>query len=122
MSKDVANAFSEVEPYLDVPESSGECFEAYQDEVQLLVCSRINSLSPNARHILELLSEGWSNKSIAWQLSVSEATIKAHVTTIMRVLGCSNRTQAALIALFSSQARFNQARTQIGKIAFQRRR
>lgn len=121
MNKDVANVFSEVEPYLDVPESSGDSFEAYQDEVQRRVCSRINSLTPNARHILELLSEGMSNKSIAWKLSVSEAAIKAHVTTIMRALGCSNRTQAALIALFCSRARYNQARTHIGKIAFQRR-
>ncbi|TBR71685.1 MAG: response regulator transcription factor, partial [Burkholderiaceae bacterium] len=38
------------------------------------------------------------NKQIAWELSVSEATIKAHMTAIMRKLGVNNRTQVALAA------------------------
>jgi DNA-binding NarL/FixJ family response regulator len=35
---------------------------------------------------------------MAWEMGVSEATIKAHMTAVMRKLGVNNRTQAALIA------------------------
>ncbi|KAB7774977.1 LuxR C-terminal-related transcriptional regulator, partial [Xanthomonas sp. LMG 12460] len=38
------------------------------------------------------------NKQIAYDLGVSEATIKAHVTAILRKLGVTNRTQAVLLA------------------------
>jgi DNA-binding NarL/FixJ family response regulator len=38
------------------------------------------------------------NKQIAYDLGVSEATVKAHMTAILRKLGASNRTQAVLLA------------------------
>jgi DNA-binding NarL/FixJ family response regulator len=45
-----------------------------------------------------MLGEGLLNKQIGYELGVSEATIKAHMTAILRKLGASNRTQAVLIA------------------------
>ena len=45
-----------------------------------------------------MLGEGRLNKQIAWDLGVSEATIKAHVTAVLRKLGVNNRTQAVLMA------------------------
>ena len=48
--------------------------------------------------LLQMLGEGRLNKQIAWDLGVSEATIKAHMTAILRKLGASNRTQAVLLA------------------------
>ena len=48
--------------------------------------------------MLQMLGEGLLNKQIAFELNVSEATIKAHMTAILRKLGASNRTQAVLIA------------------------
>ncbi len=45
-----------------------------------------------------MMSKGLLNKQIAYELSVSEATIKAHVTAIMNKLGVNNRTQAVLAA------------------------
>ena len=45
-----------------------------------------------------MISEGQLNKQIAYDLNVSEATVKAHMTAIMRKLGVSNRTQVALMA------------------------
>ena len=45
-----------------------------------------------------MMSQGLLNKQIAFDLGVSEATIKAHVTAIMNKLGVSNRTQAVLAA------------------------
>jgi DNA-binding NarL/FixJ family response regulator len=45
-----------------------------------------------------MLSSGLLNKQIAWELGVSEATIKAHMTAIMQKLGATNRTQAVVLA------------------------
>ena len=44
------------------------------------------------------MSDGLLNKQIAFELSIAEATVKAHVTAIMRKLGVQNRTQAVLVA------------------------
>ena len=44
-----------------------------------------------------MVCDGLLNKQIAWELSVSEATIKAHVTAIFRKLGVRTRTQAAML-------------------------
>jgi DNA-binding NarL/FixJ family response regulator len=46
--------------------------------------------------VLELLSEGASNKAIAQKLGLSEHTVKIHLTTIFKALGVNNRTEAAL--------------------------
>ena len=43
-----------------------------------------------------MLGEGLLNKQIAFQLGVSEATIKAHVTAVLRKMNVNNRTQAVL--------------------------
>ena len=45
-----------------------------------------------------MIAEGLLNKQIAYDLGVSEATVKAHMTAIMRKLGVNNRTQVALAA------------------------
>jgi DNA-binding NarL/FixJ family response regulator len=59
--------------------------------------ARIAALSPQQRRILNLICEGKANKQIAWELSLAEATVKAHVTASLRRLGVRNRTQAALL-------------------------
>jgi DNA-binding NarL/FixJ family response regulator len=43
-----------------------------------------------------MLSEGLLNKQIAYELSITEATVKAHVTEIFKKLGVQSRTQAVL--------------------------
>lgn len=60
--------------------------------------SRIAELTPQQFRVLGMIAEGQLNKQIAYELSVSEATVKAHMTAIMRKLGCHNRTQVALAA------------------------
>ena len=55
------------------------------------------SLTPQQFRVLTMVCEGLLNKQIAYQLSVSEATVKAHVTAIFRELGVRTRTQAALL-------------------------
>ena len=58
----------------------------------------LSSLTPQQARILEFMSDGLLNKQIAYELSIAEATVKAHVTAIMRKLGVHNRTQAVLVA------------------------
>ena len=60
--------------------------------------ARIATLTPQQRHVLELVCLGKHNKEIATDLHVTEATIKAHVTQILHKLGVRSRTQAALLA------------------------
>jgi DNA-binding NarL/FixJ family response regulator len=55
------------------------------------------SLTPQQFRVLAMVCDGLLNKQIAWELSVSEATIKAHVTAIFRKLGVRTRTQAAML-------------------------
>lgn len=58
----------------------------------------LSTLTAQQTRILDLISEGLLNKQIAHELSIAEATVKAHVTAIMRKLGVNNRTQAVLVA------------------------
>jgi DNA-binding NarL/FixJ family response regulator len=60
--------------------------------------AQIATLTPQQFRVMTMIAEGLLNKQIAWELGVSEATIKAHMTAIMRKLGVNNRTQVALIA------------------------
>ena len=55
------------------------------------------SLTPQQFRVLTMVCEGLLNKQIAFELNVSEATIKAHVTAIFRKLNVRTRTQAALL-------------------------
>ncbi|NSX53315.1 response regulator transcription factor [Parasulfitobacter algicola] len=65
--------------------------------------ARLSSLTAQQARILQLICEGKLNKQIAYDLSIAETTVKAHVTAIMRKLGVQSRTQAVLIA---QEARF----------------
>lgn len=65
--------------------------------------ARLASLTNQQARILHLICEGKLNKQIAYDLSIAETTVKAHVTAIMRKLGVQSRTQAVLIA---QEARF----------------
>lgn len=57
------------------------------------------SLTEREREILGLVAKGWSNRQIADELVISERTARTHVSNVLRKLGLSSRTQAALVAL-----------------------
>jgi DNA-binding NarL/FixJ family response regulator len=59
---------------------------------------KVSQLSPQQLRVLMSLANGPSNKAIAHDLGVTEATVKAHMTIILRKLGLERRTQAALLA------------------------
>ena len=65
---------------------------------------RLGLLTRQQAKILQLICEGMLNKQIAYELSIAETTVKAHVTAIMRKLGVQSRTQAVLIAREASFA------------------
>ncbi|CAM3851116.1 response regulator [Vibrio aquimaris] len=58
---------------------------------------KIAALTPQQYRVLTMLSDGLLNKQIAYELNVSEATIKAHMTAIFRKLNVKNRTQAVIL-------------------------
>lgn len=68
-----------------------------RDENSDLV-ARLASLTPQQVRVLMMLSEGLLNKQIAYELTVSEATVKAHVSAILQKLGVESRTQAVIAA------------------------
>jgi DNA-binding NarL/FixJ family response regulator len=57
------------------------------------------ALSPREGEVLRMLAEGLGNKEIAWQLGISEHTVKFHVASIFAKLGVSSRTEAVTIAI-----------------------
>jgi DNA-binding NarL/FixJ family response regulator len=60
--------------------------------------ARMATLTPQQVRVLMMLSEGLLNKQIAFQLGVSEATVKAHVSAILQKLAVESRTQAVIAA------------------------
>jgi DNA-binding NarL/FixJ family response regulator len=84
---------------------------ASADAETAAVLARLATLTPQQVRVLMMLSEGLLNKQIAYELGVSEATVKAHVSAILQKLGVESRTQAVIAA----------AKIEIGQITEDRR-
>lgn len=75
-----------------------ESFQANQESnVNGDIAERVASLTQQQYRILMMFAQGLLNKQIAYDLNVSEATIKAHATAIFRKLDVRNRTQAVIV-------------------------
>jgi DNA-binding NarL/FixJ family response regulator len=74
--------------------------------------ARLATLTPQQVRVLMMLSEGLLNKQIAYELSVSEATVKAHVSAILQKLGVDSRTQAVIAAAKIELGQWPQVTTQ----------
>jgi DNA-binding NarL/FixJ family response regulator len=72
--------------------------EGGSDAETAALLGRLATLTPQQVRVLMMLSEGMLNKQIAYELSVSEATVKAHVSAILQKLGVESRTQAVIAA------------------------
>ena len=68
------------------------------DAESAAMIARLSSLTPQQVRVLMMLSGGLLNKQIAYELGVSEATVKAHVSAILQKLGVDSRTQAVIAA------------------------
>ena len=71
---------------------------AGSDAETAALMARMATLTPQQVRVLMMLSEGLLNKQIAYELGVSEATVKAHVSAILQKLGVESRTQAVIAA------------------------
>ena len=74
--------------------------------------ARLATLTPQQVRVLMMLSEGMLNKQIAYELTVSEATVKAHVSAILQKLGVDSRTQAVIAAAKIELGQWPQAASQ----------
>jgi DNA-binding NarL/FixJ family response regulator len=83
---------------LVMPAGQGQDAEPAADAAALDVAQRLAQLTPQQFRVFGLLCSGRVNKQIAYELQITEATVKAHMTAILRKLGAANRTQAALLA------------------------
>lgn len=59
----------------------------------------ISTLTPQQKRVLDCVGEGLSNAAIADRVGIVVSTVKGHICAVFDRLGCSNRTEAALIAL-----------------------
>lgn len=75
-----------------------EVLQRGDDPADLDLAARVAQLTPQQYKVLYYLTEGWLNKQIAYDLDISEATVKAHMTAIFRKLGVHNRTQVVIAA------------------------
>lgn len=81
------------------PSVSLAAARAHSNAQSQTVYARLDLLTHRQRDVLALVGEGRSNKDIADALGISEGTVKVHVGAILKALGTTNRTQAALIAI-----------------------
>lgn len=96
---DMARAIQQVldgEVWLPASAMSAQPTHLAPDEAD--IAKRLRDLTPQQFRVLMMLADGLLNKQIAYELGVSEATIKAHMTAILKKLGASNRTQAVVAA------------------------
>ncbi|ETX14232.1 LuxR family transcriptional regulator [Roseivivax halodurans JCM 10272] len=61
------------------------------------ISQRILQLTPQQSRVMRLICAGKQNKQIAYEMNLAEATVKAHITVLLRRLGVQNRTQAAVL-------------------------
>jgi DNA-binding NarL/FixJ family response regulator len=78
------------------------------DDEQTALIRRLSTLTPQQIRVLMMLSDGLMNKQIAYELSISEATVKAHVSSILQKLDVDSRTQAVIAASRIEQGQFEQ--------------
>jgi DNA-binding NarL/FixJ family response regulator len=64
---------------------------------QLDIAAKVAELTPKQFQVLNFLQDGQLNKQIAFEMDVTEATVKAHISAIFKKLGVNTRTQAALL-------------------------
>lgn len=61
-------------------------------------CGAAKTLTNRQNQVLNLVAQGLSNKQIAYEMGVSEATVKLHINALLRSVGATNRTQAVIMA------------------------
>jgi DNA-binding NarL/FixJ family response regulator len=89
-----------------VPDIAAEAAAAGGSDDSALL-RRLATLTPQQVRVLMMLSDGLMNKQIAYELSISEATVKAHVSAILQKLDVDSRTQAVIAASRIEKGQFD---------------
>ncbi|MBO0664533.1 response regulator transcription factor [Jiella sp. MQZ9-1] len=76
---------------------AGVSLDASGDPEIGALITRMKTLTPQQTRVLSMLGRGLLNKQIAYELGVSEPTIKAHVSAVLLKLGVDSRTQAVIL-------------------------
>lgn len=96
-SADMAEAIKSIlQGQIWLPEGLKAQIEQVSEE-DVSVAQKIAELTPKQFQVLRLLQHGLLNKQIAYDLNVTEATVKAHISAIFRKLEVNTRTQAVLL-------------------------
>lgn len=96
-TKEIAQAIVKIqEGETWLPEDKREELDKVDDDVKQLI-KRFRELTPKQIQVLNYLRSGLMNKQIAHEMNVTEATIKAHISAILRKLDINTRTQAVLL-------------------------
>lgn len=88
--KTVLNGGTYIPSVLTKPENKASELPSYK--------VKIKNLTHRQSQVLDLIAEGKSNKQIAYEMGVSEATVKLHINALLRSLNVNNRTQAVITA------------------------
>lgn len=78
-----------------IPEELSDAGESLDEKTREMI-QRVASLTPQQMKVLKMICDGLLNKQIAYELSVGETTVKAHVSEILRKLNVFSRTQAVI--------------------------
>jgi len=97
---------SAIETILEGGVATPEGLELDRTDGQSDLMRRLASLTPQQVRVLMMLSDGLMNKQIAYELSISEATVKAHVSAILQKLNVDSRTQAVIAAARIEEGQF----------------
>lgn len=96
-SEDIGHIHRSIQTVLEGGGCVSRICEDAQDDAEIAnLIQRLHTLTPQQTRVLTMLAEGLPNKQIAYNLSVSETTVKAHVSAILRKLKVGSRTQAVI--------------------------
>ncbi len=97
-SVDLAEISEAVDTVLDGQQWLPKDYELSQDDrVENEFVQKIEQLTPHQLKVLGLIADGLLNKQIAFELNISESTVKQHASAVLRKLDCYNRTQAGVM-------------------------
>ncbi len=80
-----------------LPENLSDTLPAYENKAEQSFAKRLAQLTPHQFNVLKMMADGLLNKQIAYELQISESTVKQHVSAVLRKLEVINRTQAGVI-------------------------
>lgn len=80
-----------------LPAGLDEALPQYESEAERDFAQRLAQLTPHQFKVLKMLADGLLNKQIAYELDISESTVKQHVSAVLRKLNVINRTKAGVI-------------------------